>query len=714
MHPREEISQLLKKAESTLPPYLKKVSYLEEDYYSDEDSYSEESYSEEAPSDYSSVKQLTIEEELREELQILNTFLLTPETFNERFKQRCQERDEKNSNSCLSIMVMPEGGCNHLYWQIATSLFEPKTNGDILAVMLPSIQHVLTIDATLPGSSQTFPRSKRLKRIELNLHLNSVTSLETPLTQPDFLKHYVNAEGILFDITNIAKFDFALHQQFHTELTKTFPALALKLYQHNSSLRFLLRNLELMATKGQTFRSACHQLIQALELGGARVTGKSDAAESTLIACTLFESYLQSFPEDLHQKILKLKATVNGITVHQVLSHLEKGECVESVAENLRAILNNLENEPVLDIIPHLTLEEKNRIISYYKPNFSTHYFHSQVETESALIPVSRLDAALARHNINNANEYVRLLLSFPPSVYGSLTKRVNFNTGFITALANVSLDIFNQTQRQALNQTLLEYTLNNPVFLTDTLFLAAKSNNLDLLMQLLAIIPEKERFREIIKISESYSGTILHVGRSHPALFRAILLSLEKENRPQALNIKNTAGYTVLHQAAKTGPLEILQMLAPPNELINSDNWLALLTEQGPNGTVLHEGFRKHETTGLILTSLPEEKRLTLIESGNSKKNTVLHEWIKYRDLPALELLLNTLSESNREKALQFTNGKKQTVAYLLKRDFKDASQQLENKGLIASSLFKKPKTPPPRSRENSARRSFFNSFGH
>ncbi|CAM4455066.1 MAG: hypothetical protein LEGION0398_MBIBDBAK_00773 [Legionellaceae bacterium] len=51
--------------------------------------------------------------------------------------------------------------------------------------------------------------------------------------------NFVITDSVVFDVTDIASFDFEMHQKFYRQLKIKYPDLANKLYQHNPELKTL-------------------------------------------------------------------------------------------------------------------------------------------------------------------------------------------------------------------------------------------------------------------------------------------------------------------------------------------------------------------------------------------------------------------------------------------------------------------------------------------
>ena len=165
--------------------------------------------------------QQALDMEIERELEALETAIKHDiKTFPDFFKARCRVRAINNEDSLLSFLTTTENRskCNQIYFQIAEIVFQPKTMGELLAILLPNITCVLEFEFYRTSLSDPFD----YKHVRIELVERPVSFLTRP-PQMEVFDELVT-EGIhLLDMQNIARFPFSMHQTFYATLQKTHP-----------------------------------------------------------------------------------------------------------------------------------------------------------------------------------------------------------------------------------------------------------------------------------------------------------------------------------------------------------------------------------------------------------------------------------------------------------------------------------------------------------
>ncbi len=618
------------------------------------------------PSSWVDLKHLSQQMELQEAVQKLEellaneALLANPELFLEAFKQLCQERAQRNSDSCLSFTALPQGVYNQLYWDIAKCIFNPRTLGEILAIILPQGCRILTVEEKLVNSSA----KKRLSDVALHFKLTELASLTKPANQTNFPPHFILADKVLFDVNCIINYDFHLHQKFYEKLSSDYPVLAKELYEHNHQLQQLLVDIQLVARKGQTAREAFNRLVREFELGGNKITGQelaSNAAEAAHLHC---KEYLQSLPAELKDKVLALEGkilTVGGgvyqINTSKIFASLQEGGCIEIAARDLRTILNNTANNCILDAVPALKDCEKKDIIQRYNSRSGASHLQEGGYAKTTAVPSYWLEKLLSRIEIKAAENYLDLLLFFPTKYYPTLLEHATitcfpiFPRGLEEMIAR---GILNPEQLAAFNQAVVK---NSPKLggIINIMFFAIKANNAGLLAEAFKTL---ELPLEAMKEKDSCDNTMLYYATLKPYPLQTILqLYSNKEELFTVVTQADQYGSTLLHRAA-TNPrsLQVILTLLP-EEL----RFPAVIVKDYYQCTLLHWAIGCPNSLKIILNSLPEEKRHDAALMKDRNGRTILHRIAHYPTF--LKAILTSLPEKYRFAVLMEENSKNGSV---------------------------------------------------
>lgn len=438
--------------------------------------------------DYHSLKLKTIDDELRNELQVLFTSLNEdPEHFAEYFKIRCHERAIRNAGSCLDFLATPQGKCNELYWQIAESVFEPKTLGEMFQILLPHIDSVLSYEPYLSLPKGTNPDSEEIKKAQKDPQIRLSIMPIAALTQKpclDFLLHSASEGSMLFDLSSLEPFNLRLHQLLHNQLQQNYPKLASEIYHHSSRLKALKNHL-LLINAEQTLFEHIERFARELRLGGEKMTGNVLASVNAQLACTDFFVFLESLPSELKEQLLLLKTSDRKRTFEDVMEHLKAGKCVEEAAVYLQSILGNSVNKTALQARPNLSQENYSLINRQYGK-------HNPLTTEgcdtTVLIPECYLESNLSSITIKNSYAYLSLLISIPPMFYSPLLRyaKISCKPSLRPLLGEMLTNgILNKEQVDAFNQAIVD---NYRKLGRETVLnFAAKSKNYELITLLIA-----------------------------------------------------------------------------------------------------------------------------------------------------------------------------------------------------------------------------------
>lgn len=283
--------------------------------------------------------------ELNDEINYLKTLVKNPESFEEQFKERCAWR-EATPDECINFSNMPLSPCNQLYWNIALMVFNPKTMGEMLQILSPQVtQHMhAELPDTLPTNTRDLPMKEWIKFIRPQLTLNQ--NLDALSEEPDIesFAHYIIADTIIFNVHDIANYNFNLHNNFKSELVKYYPTIDAKLYVHNASFETLASDLMHIAGQDvQTPKQALSELCKWL----AASSGPSYAYRIIDIAIKRFFEYFRTLPEDRQNEIRNLEH--NNISLAFVFNAIERGTCTASSSNLLAAFLSGNETPCLIE-----------------------------------------------------------------------------------------------------------------------------------------------------------------------------------------------------------------------------------------------------------------------------------------------------------------------------------------------------------------------------
>ncbi|OCH98768.1 hypothetical protein A8135_10725 [Legionella jamestowniensis] len=604
------------------------------------------------PHDYASLKAQIVNQELMDELEALRELLAhKTDQFEDAFKTRCKERAKRNENTCLSFFALPLGSCNTLYWQIAERLFKPKTLGEMFELLLSDSASLISPEfyLDLPPNSTSEQLIAASKHASIELCAKPFAEL-TEASDMKRLTQFIMAENWLFDINELAEFNFVHHQALLKTLQNKKSTLIEKLYQHNPSLQTLYTQLLTVNNQGQSLYEAIKHLIQELTLGGERFTGDVYASTKAQVAYTDFLSHLNSFPSPIKASFMALKTSYN-LTLNEILDDLNQEDCVETGASRLREILDNPVNLSVLNTKPNLSQEEIDAIKNQYEKNSLPLTGNDSTNN----LPANYLCTQLSRLEIIDEFNYLDLLIAFPPSYYDSLLKFAQIKckpTFPIKLLEMLKTGILSKEQLDALVEAIKNNV--NKVGIIPALSYAVELKNYDLLKSLLAI-SEPQQLTDFHLLSKEDTPLLWNIYQDEKAC--GIILSVWKS----AEKSLNTFRARCLLEEEIDYPSDVTRRLetVPENERFEI---VSIKNARGDN--LAQSACYRTASLLTILELLPENKRISVILDKNNAGDTLLHRV----DTGILKGLLKLLPEKDRLEAINSKDNKNSAVIERLK----------------------------------------------
>lgn len=161
--------------------------------------------------------------ELATEIELLEAYLKEPETFETKFKKRCEERSVLTKDALSAVNHFPASKANRLYWDIALEIANPKNMKSVVGLLMPEITSVIEIEI----NDEQPPVARIAER-----PLNSANGAFYTNPNPEFeqLSNFVSHENVLFNFELLTPHDTENQSKFHKELNQNFPALAAKIY----------------------------------------------------------------------------------------------------------------------------------------------------------------------------------------------------------------------------------------------------------------------------------------------------------------------------------------------------------------------------------------------------------------------------------------------------------------------------------------------------
>lgn len=548
-------------------------------------------------------------QELENELEILNA-MLSADDFEQEFRSRCAYRAQELGDSLLSFPAMPSSACNQLYFKIATILFKPNTMHEMLAILLPQATIYLTHTASLRDETQRWFTGSLI----ITFEREDISALDAPATLETF-SSFVVCEDTLINLAEIAAFNFNLHQAYYEALRKSYPNMALRLYQHNTALKSLSDHLQ-MSSKGQSPLTVISSFIRSLILGGTKATNALFATPATHQALVDFLLYLESLPKEFQNRLLGLSGADAEKTLAYVIDKLRKGDCVETAARQLREITEKASNFPILMTYPKLSPTYLQALRSQYR---SGSILSTAGDATARQFPTSHLRSALAHIKINNAFDLMRLLLSFPIELYSPLLQQVEKISPLLslTFAYCIKNNILGREQTDAFFKALI-CSKKIPLPKIIEFSKACYKKQSGLFKALFENISMERLLSSEVNLTE-----LLRYAMGYPELYRAILEKIPAEGRLNVLQYKDSRNRSLLYWATQN--LQLWEIIL---ELLPKEVQLIAVTEEFPDGyTLLHRVANDLEWLQLILAVYPVEDRLWAINQRDGDDgNTVLH----------------------------------------------------------------------------------------
>jgi hypothetical protein len=588
------------------------------------------------PHDYNSLLQLIVHSELTEEITWLRNVFncvteLNYEDVKEQFKARCASRANRNANTVLSFTAMPKAACNELYWKVACLLFSPKSLAELLGIITPDIGRQLSLswDATLPDDFSQIPlhaRKVAMNTPELALAISSIQDADTE-KMPANLAGFIFAEGLIFNLAEIAPLSLAMHQKVCRALHRKYPIFANALYQHNDALKTLYGHIQLLDNNGQCPRDALELLIREFKQGGSAVTGQEMAAMGASLAFNRFMTFLEHFSAEDRDKLLEMK---DGNTkLGDIINFIKAGNCVETAARLLKAVIDNRQNSDLLNTRPNVSDDEVRRIRALYSMK---NLLDTAGTERTGNMPSVWLKKMLARVTVRSGEDFLSLFLAFAPEQYNDLLRYATFNHSFLDAYFTfIQLGVLNAEQIAYFDKALLE---NVEKFVSRdvvSFFIQRKCKN--------QVIHLLENHTSLIKEHNSRGELLLQEVINEPELFLEILKWYPEEERLSVLKEKNGRGYSILFYAADKPELlfEILKFF-PVEER------LSFLKEKDNGGNyLLFSVAFKPDLFRELWALLPPQDRLAALKEKSSDGKSLLTFALKAPEI--FWEILNTFS---------------------------------------------------------------------
>lgn len=628
-----------------------------------------------APNNYTEVKNLVIQKELQQEVDVLKTMVADdPELFKELFKQRCIVR-ENDMKSTISFLVAPNNLCNKLYWDIAQELFAPQTLQEMLSIILPSTNCLLKADVNYETKQGIVGRRQYTPIASLELHdnLNELKGI------PDFeeLSHYVFSNNVIFNAETIKIFPLDALSSLKDKITDNYPDVAKKLFNHNTSLQTLVPDINTLNDKGMTPKAAIEQLIQGLTLGGESMTGNIFASKIAIEAVGRFSEYYDKLPVKTKEELRNLEA--DGISIGKIIDEeISQAKCVETTSSHLSKILRQNSDSHILTSPPEMIPSDLKALRDKYGPK---HPLSTQKDDSlSFVLPTELANEFIKRIKTKTVDDLVSLISNFPSSFYNDLWQHIEikkptevFNT--LNELLNEGY--FNSEQKQYLAAAIIKnknrFELNKGFKAIFKWALTEAENSPEIHIQQLAKDermvqelfsllykehrkPEKcfkavqevlnqldnDKKLEFLKKTDKQGNTLLIFAGINPSLLKYLLNIYPQNQQLDAVKKANHSGLTVLHVAASNfESLNMILGLYPEEQQFDAVN-------ADDNGFIaLHAAAENIQCLEMLLKMYPtKEQAFNAIKSQNSQtKQNLMH--LICRDPKSTELVLKYIPAS-------------------------------------------------------------------
>lgn len=626
------------------------------------------------PHDYPSLKEHIVNLELREALDQLETMLASPETFEAAFQTHCNGRAIRNQNTLLDFSVTPSHQTNILYWNIARILFPSAKQKDMVRILLPQVTSVVHLELpdSLPTNLSIVELKKAMKALRPIPIRKPLVECDTEIS-PNGLEDFVISDQIIFDVRELSHYRYDWQASLHDALHQDFPELAQTLYAHNHTLHMLQDDILLLKHHGKAPRIAIENLVHGLQLGGQRFTGNMDAGMSAQIAYEVFFTYWNTLPESLCATLEALSGEGTN-TLKHVLHSLKHGSCVETAAFHLQVILSNNKSAAELNTSPSLTDAEINDIKRKYNQLARSGFNTRKSSKEHKTLPPHLLKPALRAIGLDSIEDWLSLLLSFQPEMYGDLFEFVDLthmSAPFKHLFSVIGQGFFNAEQCAGLGAGISRHP--NILENIDELFIAiVDTKSVEMLARFMTIdtiqrisLPTKiialkkviDDFPFLITMLEKYTESerlelVLALFDSvHPSVnaLKSIFSLLTEPQREQVL-AKPFGDYKItLLRSAAHDPEQLRFILS----CYPREQRLEVLKQSDAQGnTLLFSVCQKIDAFHVVIECYPEEQRLEIIKQRNLFGYTALSKAAP-SDSELLKLLLTFYPQEQQFNAI-------------------------------------------------------------
>ncbi len=577
------------------------------------------------PRSLSTLRESALKIELMREINELKAILKSkyPESD---FKKRCQWRVD-NPDKTIAFSSMPDSPSNRLYWKIAALIFKPKTMGEMLQIILPSIKYQVTV--SVEPSKSCLNLKEGMRNPEIGLYKTSVDEHNLPPTLEE-LSHFVICNDKVFYVPDISLLTLRLHTKLQYELRMGYPDILDKFYRHNESLQSLNADIKAFNNNGITPKEAITQLSKGLALGGSKYTGNIYATKPADEAIKHFFDYFNALPDKTKEKLRSL--AYHGVTIGTIIDNeIGKGTCVESASSHLDSVLKENSNNPLLSEPSNMSPDELKNLEQKYK---SLDGFNTKKNSLLTFqLPMHLKYTAISKMHLDNFQDVLTVLLNFPPEHYNDLSEQIAHNNReveFAELTVCVKNRVFNEEQRDALAKVLVK-NYSRYHFPEPCLFWALSTNEPLFIKEAVSYYPEALRVDAVKTNVDAYGNTVLHKAKDNSDMQQTVLLLLPAQRRIEVLRVKNNTGNTSLSFVApKPARLKTLVELLPTEHRLE-----AVKVATDSNGeTLLYKARDSIESVQYILGLYPKNQRLNVImqqsKGGNSLANSIKKEHLK------------------------------------------------------------------------------------
>jgi hypothetical protein len=258
--------------------------------------------------------------------------------------------------------------------------------------------------------------------------LEPLPNFDTFQTQKPTLeqfKQYILSEDFIFIGQDIERFPLMQHAQLYNDLHAEYPAVAKKLYAHNSIMHTLSLDILTLKNKGTTPKVAIEQLIKGLTIGGEKMTGNIYAGKSATEAVARFLVYFDDLPNATKEQLRQLEGN-NKQLGFIIEERIKKEECVETTASDLNRLLQHNANQAVLSVSPEMNPHELKALKDKYGPKQTLNTNKDGLFV--SVFPTQLTQNALKRINPKTVEELISVILDFPPAFYEVLWQHITLD----------------------------------------------------------------------------------------------------------------------------------------------------------------------------------------------------------------------------------------------------------------------------------------------